>query len=255
MDPRVAQSALAPRRSGLGRPLLWSLGGHAALVVLVAGYAHFFGGPRIDLEQKPIQARLVRRGQPRDQKLLPRKEEEAPPQKVEGPKEPVPIPSPEAPQKPAVAIAGLKPDKSKAKAQAGAAEGDRRKKLFGAFDKLGKAPKPEELEGDPNGSDEGDSATAEGEQYHALLAAQIKRNYDVSSTIPEQERLHLVAWVHLVIGRTGEVIRSELVKPSGNSLFDGAVLLAVKKAAPFSPPPEHLRADLQKTGVTFEFRP
>ena len=57
------------------------------------------------------------------------------------------------------------------------------------------------------------------------------------------------------LSRSGEVLEARLAKASGNDLFDSAVLAAVKKASPFSPPPDHLRDPLQKTGVTLEFSP
>ena len=57
------------------------------------------------------------------------------------------------------------------------------------------------------------------------------------------------------IGAGGELMDVTLTKPSGNELFDSAVLGAVKKAAPFSAPPEHLRDSLKKSGVAFVFTP
>jgi TonB family protein len=140
--------------------------------------------------------------------------------------------------------------------QPGQAQGeDRRKRLFGAFDKLAKSSKAEELEGAEDGDPSGDSATAEGERYFGLLSSQVRRHYDVADTIPESERLHLKAQVAVKLGRTGEVLEATLAKASGNPLFDSAVLSAVKKASPFSPPPNHLRNTLQKNGVVLEFRP
>ena len=40
-----------------------------------------------------------------------------------------------------------------------------------------------------------------------------------------------------------------------NALVNSAVLAAVKKASPFSPPPDHLRDTLQKGGIVLEFSP
>jgi protein TonB len=59
----------------------------------------------------------------------------------------------------------------------------------------------------------------------------------------------------LRIGPAGELLDVSLTRPSGNELFDSAVIGAVKKAAPFSPPPEHLRDSLKKAGVAFVFTP
>ena len=236
------QSALLPRRSGLGKPLLWSLVGHLALGMAGAAYAYWASTPRIDLDHKPIQARLVRKGKPRDPKLLPRIEEPPPPPK-EAPvhKEPVAIPT----QKAAVAI----PSKDASSAAA-------RKKLFSAFDRLASQRKPpEELEGDPDGDPEGDSATGEGDKYWGLLSMQVRRNYDVSQTLSDQERISLRAQVHIRVGRSGDVLEADLAKSSGNALFDNAVLIAVKKSSPLSPPPDALRSALERSGVTLEFTP
>jgi TonB family protein len=113
----------------------------------------------------------------------------------------------------------------------------------------------EELEGALDCDPHGDSAKAEGERYYGLLLAQVTRNYDVAQTIPEEERLHLRAQVALRISRSGEVVQARLARPSGNSLYDSAVMAAVKKASPFPPPPEALRNQLSREGVVLEFRP
>jgi TonB family protein len=251
-------SLLAPRRSRLGRFLVVSLVAHGVVLLAVGLYATFFSGPRVQLDQKPIRATLVRLGKPRDEKLLPRKEQPRPPppKKVEATPTPTP-PTPE-PAKMAVPVPGMKPEPApKPTPQKGETQGeDRRNRLFGAFDKLAKPSKQEEeLEGAEDGDPNGDSATAEGERYFGLLSSQVRRNYNVADTIPDDERLYLKAQVAMRLNRTGEVIEARLAKASGNTLFDSAVLAAVKKASPFSPPPDHLRDTLQKNGIVLEFSP
>ena len=76
----------------------------------------------------------------------------------------------------------------------------------------------------------------------------------VSETIPADERIRLRTVVRLRVARDGNLVSVDVVKPSGNALYDNAVLTAVKRAEPFSPPPEHLR-DLLKRGVSMEFEP
>ena len=83
----------------------------------------------------------------------------------------------------------------------------------------------------------------------------VRRFYDVSNTIPESERITLKAQVNFKVSATGELLDVDIVKASGNSLFDAAVVSAVKKAAPYSPPPDHLRDTLKKSGVTIVFTP
>ncbi|XXF76611.1 TonB family protein [Myxococcaceae bacterium GXIMD 01537] len=255
--PAVGQSLLVARPSPVGRFIVFSVVGHVGVLLAALLYARLGSGPRVDLDAKPIRASLVRLGKPRDAKLLPRKETAPPP-----PKEVKAAPAPAVPTPPSNAVAvpvpGAKPQPSTpAAAQPGEKTGeDRRKRLFGAFDKMAKPTPAEDLEGAEDGDPNGDSATEEGERYYGLLSSQIRRHYSVADTIPESERLHLKAQVAIRLGRKGELVgEPSLAKSSGNEVFDAAVLVAVRKAAPFSPPPDHIRDPLQKSGVVLEFRP
>lgn len=239
MDPSRSHSLLVGRREPWTRFFALSLLGHAGLLAVGLLATTLWGTKVIDLDQKPIRATLVRKGKPRDAKLLPRKETPPPPPRHSG-EVPVPIP-------------GLKPAEQPKQAGEKAVE-DRRQKLFGAFDKVSKA-RPEEPEGALDGDPEGDSATQEGERYFGLINSQVRRHYDVSDVIPEQERIRLSAQLLLIIGRRGEVIEVKFARGSGNDHFDNAVLSAVKKASPFAPPPEHLRAQLKRDGVILVFKP
>jgi TonB family protein len=246
---------LIARPSRLGMFLGVSVAGHGLLLALGILYSLLTAVPKLDPNVPVIKATLVRQGKPRDQKLLPRKEEPPPPPKeVKAPPAPA-SEAPKPPDKPAVAVPSVKPAPAPAPQKGDKAGDDRRKRLFGAFDKTSKKVPEEELEGAEDGDANGDAAIAEGERYYALLSSQIRRNYNVADTIPETERMHLKAQVLLRLGRTGEVLETRLTSTSGNDLFDAAVLAAVKKASPFSPPPDHLRDALQKQGVVLEFHP
>jgi TonB family protein len=250
MHPAVAQSLLVKKPLPMRAFLIASAMAHGILLGAIVASSYLRLTPAIDMNQQPIKASLVRLGKPRDEKLLPQKDQPLPPEE----KKLEPAPAPPAPPEPkgAVAIPDVKAsDASKKSGEKSAA--DRRKQLFSAFSKT--AAGSRELEGQADGDPGGDSATAEGERYWALLSAQVRRNYDVSQTIPEQERLHLKAQVLVMIGRSGELQRAQVIRPSGNSMFDNAVLAAVKRTAPFSPPPDHLRDALQRKGVALEFRP
>ena len=229
--------------------LFWSAVVHAALFSVALAYAKLHEEPAIDLDQKPIKATLVRQGTPREEKLLPRIEQPPPPPMEQKAPEPAPTPAPPKTVAPAP-VAAPAPPRTK---QAGEKKADPRQQLFGAFDKMSKS-KPDTTgaaDGDPNG----DSAVAEGEAYYARLKAQITRFYDVSQTIPDAERIRLRAQVSIVISPAGQLERARLAKSSGNDLFDSAVMAAVKRAAPFAPPPTHLRDALSKYGVVFQFVP
>jgi TonB family protein len=245
LNASAPSSLLATPPQPLGRFLVPSVLVHAVLLGLVLGYGALTARPLVDLNQKPIVAKLVRQGTPRDEKLLPRIEETPPPPKEQAPP---PAPAPVAAPLPAAPA----PAKTKAPGQK---TGDERQKLLGAFDQMSKTKRKAEVSGALDGDISGDAAVSEGERYYGQLSAQVKRFYDVSETIPDQERVHLVAQVALFIDPSGQLARARLAKPSGNDLFDSAVLEAVKRAAPFAPPPVHLRNALQKYGIVLQFRP
>ena len=236
-------SLLADRPSPLPLFVGLSVVGHVVAVAawLVLGWV--FAGPRLELDQKPIKASLVRLGKPRDEKLLPKKEEPPPPPPPKKEEVAVPAPTPDNAVK--IPSKDAKVEKKETAAP--------KKRLFDAFNKTQRPP--EELEGQADGDPNGDSAKQEGEKYFALISSVVKRNYDVSSTIDEAERRRLRAEVVIKIGNAGELLDVDVTKASGNELFDSAVVSAVKKAAPFSAPPEHLRDALKKSGVGLVFTP
>ncbi len=242
-------SLLARRPEGpLLKFLFWSALVHAVLFSLALVWAKLHETPPIDLDQKPIKATLVRQGTPRDEKLLPRIEQPPPPPMEQ--KAPQPVPEPARPTAPSP-VAAPAPPKTR---QPGEKKADPRQKLLGAFDRMSKSKAPDTT-GAADGDPSGDAAVAEGEAYYARLRSQITRFYDVSDTIPDSERIRLTAQVAVFISPAGQLERARLAKSSGNDLFDSAVMAAVKRAAPFSPPPTHLRDALEKYGVVLQFRP
>lgn len=242
--PRPPPSALAPRPARELRTfLLWSAAGHALLLVAVLGLSAWESGPRIDLEQKPIKATLVRRGQARDAKLLPRIEEEPPPPpKVE-------TPAPTAPPLPAPPAARPAPTRV-ADDNTG-----RRSRLFDAFSKTSKKAHDDPLEGTADGDPEGNSATQVGDPYFGLIDRNVRRNFNVPAAIPEADRRALKTLVWIKLTPDGVLQSVKVHTSSGNALYDNAVLAAVKKAGPFPKPPDHLRDELTRKGVTLELNP
>jgi TonB family protein len=243
---QATDSLLRPRPSGVAPFVIGSTAAHVGVAAVLVALSSIFGQPPVDPDQKPIKATLVRLGKPRDEKLLPRKEEEPPPApKPEA--EPVKVPTPE-PAVVKIPTKDAKPDKPSKDASK-----DGKKSLFDALKRASKGASAE-VEGALDGDPDGDSATQEGERYFGLLRAVVRRNYEVSDTIPESERRALKAEVTLWIGATGEVLNVRLTKASGNELFDSAVLGAVKRASPFAPPPDGLKDSLKKQGVAIVFR-
>ena len=117
---------LGAKRDNPAVGIALSVAFHVALVAV----AWFLGrdtGPKIDLDAKPIQAHLVRQGEQRDEKLLPRMEPNAPPPAPE----PVAVPSKPSPSEPP------QPQKPVQKPQP---KKDVTKDLFAAFDKTKPVP-------------------------------------------------------------------------------------------------------------------
>jgi TonB family protein len=255
---RAVQSAFASRPSALGRWLALSLGLHVALVGGILALRALSPSPVLKLDQEPIKASLVRLGKPRDQKLLPRKEELPPPPPAEKPAPPTPAPLEPPPPSPKSAPSLEKEvPTARSPARDKAPPDESRKKLLGAFDKLSRSPRaePEEAEGALDGDVDGDAARQEGDRYLGLVTARVKRHYDVSETISPDKRLSLRAEVFIRISRTGDVMDAKLVRASGNDLFDAAVIAAVQRASPLPPPPALLVNEFQRQGVTMVFKP
>lgn len=254
-------SVLARRRS----PYRWAWGASLVLHALVfvaafgASIAQGCGG-RTPLE-KPVVAKLVRLGEPREPHLLPRlpaapptppasrnAPEVTPGQELNKPpaetppaptKPPEPTPAPPARESPPTAS-------PKPPAQAAAprdtkprtSELDEIMQRFASADRVGKA---EPLPGMPDGDPMGDAEKAEeGERYLALVQRRLRDHYVLPSTIPEAERIRLSARVRIHIERSGRIARYEIERASGNPQFDAALEAAVTKASPLPPPPEHL---------------
>lgn len=238
-------------RSPESRYAPWAIGASVAVHV---GLLAFFVAmtllepPKLDLAQKPVSAKLVRLGQKRDERLLPRISSPPPPQPAPSAQAPVAFkardPKAAAPAKSATTASTAKPSSEQA-----------RRDLFRAFDTT--ARKAEPAIGDPDGDPEGDADSAEeGERYFGLILAKARRNYGVTKTIPPQELIRLKATVVLYISATGELIKDPEVQiSSGNEQFDQDVILSLKKAAPFGPPPENLASVLKSVGVAIEARP
>lgn len=249
---------LARRRAPYG----WAWAASMALHALVFGGAFATSlvqgcGGRREAE-KPVVAKLVRLGEPREKHLLPRipkapptpparrdapevkpgKElnapaKEAPPKPPEPPakaeaKEPTPTAAPEPPAQAAA------PKNTEPKTN----ELDDILQRFAAADQVGEAEAlPGQADGDPMGDAE---EAAEGERYLALVQRRLRDHYVLPSTIPEAERIRLSAIVRIHIQTSGRIARYEIERSSGNPQFDAALEAAVTRASPLPPPPDHL---------------
>src|SRR5512141_451157 len=148
--------------------------------------------PEIDLNQKPIVARLVRLGQKRPEEYLPRKEAAPPP----APPAPAAAPVLPASAKPA-APARPAPDAPPAK-PAPSSTGRSGTTLASVLSKV-QRDVAQERWGSPDGDPEGDSDTgSEGDRYYALAKRELAANYILPKTISQTESLHLGATVVLL---------------------------------------------------------
>lgn len=271
--PADASPFAVKRSLGFEFALGLSLAGHLVAVLLLWAMGQA-AGPRPILQQRPVNARLVRLGPRRDKALLPRLESAPPPPPAAAPV-PLPLPAPAAAPAPAPtpapaasAAPSLKP---RAPAPAAAPSPSGRSLLSRAFktvgaeaarsarfsDALSRTAKAEPLSGDPDGDVDGDSETAEeGERYFGLVLAKARRNYGITKTIARQELDRLKVTVVLYIGPVGELLRDpEIQTSSGREQFDQDVIHSLKKAAPFGPPPAHMVETLRTVGVAIEATP
>lgn len=244
----AAEHILAARHPE-ARYVTWAVAGstvvHAGLLGLFIVMT-LLEPPKLDLAQKPVSAKLVRLGEKRADTLLPRISSPAAPQ-------PSAMPSPMA-IKPRDPATPSKPSNNTPAKDAAKARHD----LFSAFSNAARpAPKDEPQVGSPDGDPGGDSDSAdEGERYFGLILARARRNYGVTKTIPPQELIRLKATVVIFINSTGELIKDpEVQVSSGNEQFDQDVILSLRKAAPFGPPPPHLANTLKTVGIAFEATP
>jgi colicin import membrane protein/protein TonB len=246
-------SALS-RRDRLWPAVSASVVAHAFLVVWALARQ---APPPIDLEQKPIVAKLVRLGERRPEEWLPRKE--APPP-APAPARPapaaVPVPVPAAPAPPRTATSSPTKPPAATPAPSPAANGKAGGTSLASI--MSKVQKQAEKDrwGDPNGSSAGDSDSAEGDQYLALVHRALRANYVVASvTVSERERLYLEANIILWIDPDGRITRWQLARPSGNAAFDAAVERTLRATPRVPPPPSHLRDAYRRTGINLVFQP
>lgn len=237
MELAVPFDLSARGRKGLPSAMFASFAVHAVLVGVFFA-ASRFEPPKLDLAPKPVSAKLVRLGEKRPENLLPRKEIAPPSQRAPRFPTMAPTPSPARPTR----AASLFDKVAKSPAS--------------LFDRVGPTPPGaifDKVEGDPRGDPEGDAADAtEGEKYYGLMTARIRREFKVGG-VPQAELKRLTAILEVKLNPRGELVHVEVATSSGNGVFDAEVVSAVKRAAPFAAPPDHLRDELG-AGVGLQFK-
>jgi colicin import membrane protein/protein TonB len=214
------------RRDRIWPAALASAAVHAALLLAAA-----LARPPaiIDLEQKPIVAKLVRLGEVRPKEWLPRKE--APPP----PTAPSTAPVPGAPPRPHDARA---PGPERPDRLASVMDRLRREKALGEPPRFGS----------PSGSPLGESSEEEGDPYLALVQQALHSSYRLPATMSEAERQRLQAVVILYIEPDGRISRWRFEKKSGHQGFDDALERALRQTR-LPPPPLEMRQRYREGGL------
>jgi protein TonB len=221
------------------QPMVWisilgSAAAHAGLIVLliIGGLVKDSG----EREHVKITA-LLKKGKERPKDWLPRKEAAAapaPPKNVR--------PSKEA-------------KKTDSKASKTSSRVDYSKDMGSALASLVKeGAKEDEGEGSPNGVDEGTALIAQkGNEYMTKVYSAVKGQYSVPEIITERERQFLNAVVIITINARGQIKNLTFEKRSGNQVYDSAIEAAIRRAAPFPPPPPELVDKYSSEGIGIDF--
>lgn len=200
------------------------------------------------IEFEVVQAKLVKLGEERDKKLLPRitqpkpapksekKDERTEPKKAEK-TEPKPKPDgkanslkPKEEPKPAEKKKAEEPPKEEKKKPSSLDEllaGD-------VMEKIKRDARAEETkEGAKDGVDDGDvtdpALALKANMYARLISKRIKENWNIPSIISADERKKLMTKIYFKITFSGEVYDIKIQSSSGNSVYDSSVIEAVKK--------------------------
>ncbi len=214
-----------------------SLIGHAFLVILLLCRTFFLPSESLDLKNS-IRVDMVG---------LPDKIRSQPEASAPTAPQPVKIAKPETPKE------GIKPGAKVAEKKA-----LDRLKAMEAIDKLktsSDAPqKPKEQTFKGNVVNSGDSLSGlekiQFNEYFTAVKNKLRENFHLPKWLVDA---NLRAQAMALIDENGFVIHREIVKSSGNDVFDGMILDSIDKSSPFTPPPARLKTVLQFKGVVFNF--
>lgn len=102
----------------------------------------------------------------------------------------------------------------------------------------------------PFGSDEGSTIDPQLMAYYNIVKSKIKKNW-IKGEYQGTLRAHLV----VTIDGMGNTLSVEVEKSSGNGSFDESARRAVKRSAPFPPPPASIKDEVLTEGFEFDFFP
>jgi len=246
---------------------------HILVLIFFASGLWFAESHKIEFES--VQAKLVKLGEERDKRLLPRitqpkpapksekKDPKPEPKKEEKPVEkPTPKPEgkanslkPKEETKPAEKIKKNEPPKEEKKKASSLDEllsGD-------VMEKIKRDARAEESkEGAKDGVEDGDvtdpALALKANMYIRQISKLIKQNWNIPSIISADERKNLMTKVYFKITYGGEVYDIKIRTSSGNSVYDNSVIEAVTKTAKLPlPDDKNLKKLVLKEGFECPF--
>jgi len=204
-------------------------------------------------EEPPVmRVHIVQKGKKRDETLLPRIVPEQPkiPEEIkhEEPAAPQPeAPKPEAPTKPEkhqLAPPEKTPEKKPPSGNKSLNE------------ILKKHTKDVEKEGNPDGSEYGNSVIGDlKDSYEAVIEGLLKEHFVIPESISQRERQTLDVEINLRIDADGGLIRVKVVSPSNSSYYDNIVVARAKEIESYGAPPLMLRKSLKRDGLNVHMCP
>lgn len=225
------------------------------------------------IEFETVQAKLVKLGEERDKKLLPRITQPKPMPKSEkkDPKtEPKKEEKAEAKPKPDGKANSLKPKEEPKKAEKVKKDEkpkEEKKKASSLDDLLAgdvmekikrDARAEESKEGAKDGVEDGDvtdpALALKANMYARQVSKKIKENWNIPSIISADERKKLMTKVYFKITYSGDVYDIKIKASSGNSVYDSSVIEAVKKTGKLPlPDDKNLKKLVLKEGFECPF--
>ena len=219
---------------------------HILVLIFFASGLWFAESHKIEFEI--VQAKLVKLGEERDKKLLPRITQPKPAPKSEkkdAKTEPKKEEKTEPKKKPEGKENSLKPkEEPKAAEKKKPQEKPKEEKkkassldelLSGdVMEKIKRDARAEESkEGAKDGVDDGDvtdpALAMKANMYARQVSKKIKENWNIPSIISADERKNLMTKIYFKITYSGEVYDIKIKSSSGNSVYDSSVIEAVKK--------------------------
>ena len=227
------------------------------------------------IEFETVQAKLVKLGEERDKKLLPRITQPKPAPKSEK-KDPKPEPKKEeklaekVQPKPDGKANSLKPKEEPKPAEKVKKheEPKEEKKKTSSLDELlagdvmekikRDARAEESKEGAKDGVEDGDvtdpALALKANMYIRQISVLIKKNWNIPSIISADERKKLMTKIYFKITYSGEVYDIKIKSSSGNSVYDSSVIEAVKKTGKLPlPDDKNLKKLVLKEGFECPF--